>query len=631
MSMQVMQKDDENQEKLAEKVEEKVEENVEEKTFKPRSYQLEILEVAKVRNTLAFLPTASGKTLISVLLIKHRLRLLTLKKTLTSPKQCIAFLAPTRVLTSQQRSYIDLHCGGTAVVREYVGETSRNGLKIYDWTVGNWQQELLETDVMVFIPQVMKMLLQRALLPVSVFDLIVLDECHHAFGKDPMAIVCSLVKASTYRPLVLGMTASPLPCKQGKISEKIALLEETTGCRLLCPRDSLDDLKAHIPTPDLDMLRYGPRLGPENTQVIPSETASLMFREIIDKGRPEGLLSVRASPCAVMMHSYLRLQHADHLWTFYKLAGTLKMQPSELEERFNLGFTLPSAGTIVTTLGSSTLSDLQLAVGQIQRICADCGVLCGLWALANCMDKASGVKEALVSTSVSSVDFEKLEGLAEKLKTSPFEKATLLDGHRVACCSLIDLFTALASSLGPYVCRRAATNMMNCMNMSTDVSTGTGDRKGGNTGEVRDGREVRDVRDGKESRLIVRLLMASAELDKGNSDSERESDSDSDSDFSDPEPTRNTGNIRPKIPLGPSFYIGSQGVVTSDLPECDFKGQAYEKSINPSIFDVDDLKSSINDGCLALLKALTQSELAMLLALPLSAASIFSMGNHIKG
>jgi endoribonuclease Dicer len=62
----------------------------------PRAYQLEILEVAKLKNTLAFLPTASGKTLISLLLIQHRLELLALKRAEGSKRQCIAFLAPTR-------------------------------------------------------------------------------------------------------------------------------------------------------------------------------------------------------------------------------------------------------------------------------------------------------------------------------------------------------------------------------------------------------------------------------------------------------------------------------------------------------------------------------------------------------
>jgi ERCC4-related helicase len=95
----------------------------------------------------------------------------------------ICFYSFCRVLIGQQRTYIDKHCGGRVIVREYVGDTSKGGRKVDEWTAENWQRELEETDVMVIIPQIMKMLLQRALLPISAFDLIVLDECHHAFGN----------------------------------------------------------------------------------------------------------------------------------------------------------------------------------------------------------------------------------------------------------------------------------------------------------------------------------------------------------------------------------------------------------------------------------------------------------------
>jgi endoribonuclease Dicer len=37
-----------------------------------RKYQLEVLEQAKVKNTIAFLETGAGKTLIAVLLMKHK-------------------------------------------------------------------------------------------------------------------------------------------------------------------------------------------------------------------------------------------------------------------------------------------------------------------------------------------------------------------------------------------------------------------------------------------------------------------------------------------------------------------------------------------------------------------------------
>ena len=70
-----------------------------EQTLVPREYQLEILEVAKSRNTLAFLPTASGKSLISLLLIKHRLQ--AQKREERGVRRCVAFLAPTRYVSSE--------------------------------------------------------------------------------------------------------------------------------------------------------------------------------------------------------------------------------------------------------------------------------------------------------------------------------------------------------------------------------------------------------------------------------------------------------------------------------------------------------------------------------------------------
>lgn len=60
----------------------------------PRSYELEIVAVAKYRNTLAFLPTLHGKNLISLLLIKHRLDRVKIIDSFLEIS--IAILVPTR-------------------------------------------------------------------------------------------------------------------------------------------------------------------------------------------------------------------------------------------------------------------------------------------------------------------------------------------------------------------------------------------------------------------------------------------------------------------------------------------------------------------------------------------------------
>ena len=57
-------------------------------------------------------------------------------------------------------------------MREYIGESSKNGHAVEDWTAESWQQELREVDVMVFIPQILRATLERRNLPVSALDLL---------------------------------------------------------------------------------------------------------------------------------------------------------------------------------------------------------------------------------------------------------------------------------------------------------------------------------------------------------------------------------------------------------------------------------------------------------------------------
>lgn len=145
------------------------------------------------RNTLAFLPTGSGKTLISVLLIRHYL---SQQRKRAQDKQLIAFIAPTKLLVDQQKAYIAGSCN--AVVKAYTSETITS--------YANWSRELRGVDVFVATPEILRQALERRFLDTAQLSLVILDECHYATGKNPMSVVCELLKRAETQPRILGLT-----------------------------------------------------------------------------------------------------------------------------------------------------------------------------------------------------------------------------------------------------------------------------------------------------------------------------------------------------------------------------------------------------------------------------------------
>ncbi|KAG6498755.1 hypothetical protein ZIOFF_038477 [Zingiber officinale] len=168
--------------------------------FEPRSYQLAVYEVALQRNTIAVLDTGSGKTMIAVMLIQHFGK----KIKNGGDRRPIVFLAPTVHLVMQQYEEIETHTD--LDVQYYCGARG-----VDEWNIDCWQKEVSTYQVMVMTPQVLLDALRKAFLTFDIVCLIIIDECHHAWGNHPYSrLMKEFYHKSVVKPHIFGMTASPV-------------------------------------------------------------------------------------------------------------------------------------------------------------------------------------------------------------------------------------------------------------------------------------------------------------------------------------------------------------------------------------------------------------------------------------
>ncbi|XP_028180116.1 endoribonuclease Dicer homolog 2-like isoform X1 [Glycine soja] len=174
-----------------------------------RSYQLEALDNAIRENTIVYLETGSGKTLIAVMLLRsyaHHLRK-------PSP-QIAVFLVPKVVLVSQQAEAVKKHTD--LKVGLYWGD-----MGIDFWDAATWKQEVQKYEVFVMTPAILLNCLRHSFLKLNLIKVLIMDECHHARGKHPYASIMTefyhhqLNSGISDLPRIFGMTASPIKSKVG--------------------------------------------------------------------------------------------------------------------------------------------------------------------------------------------------------------------------------------------------------------------------------------------------------------------------------------------------------------------------------------------------------------------------------
>src|SRR5881397_1668579 len=168
-----------------------------------REYQKNISQSALNKNTLVILPTALGKTIISLLVCINSLY--------NNRDKRILILAPTRPLVNQHRNSF------VSSIKLFEDQIALLTGKIlpYARTIV-WKKK--EIRLVFSTPEVVKNDIKQNRLSLNDFSLIVFDEAHRAVKDYAYTYIAKQYVQQCSYPLILGLTASP-GSEQGKIHE----------------------------------------------------------------------------------------------------------------------------------------------------------------------------------------------------------------------------------------------------------------------------------------------------------------------------------------------------------------------------------------------------------------------------
>ncbi|XP_060093158.1 antiviral innate immune response receptor RIG-I [Heteronotia binoei] len=170
---------------------------------KARSYQNELAQPAlNGKNTIICAPTGSGKTFVSLMICDYHLH-----NRPAGAKGKVVFLATKVPVYEQQKEVFQEHFERTSYsVAGICGETAAN-TPVAMVIEGN--------DITVMTPQILVNCLNDGTLPsLSMFTLMIFDECHNTTGNHPYNVLMSkyldlkFEHAETPLPQIVGLTAS---------------------------------------------------------------------------------------------------------------------------------------------------------------------------------------------------------------------------------------------------------------------------------------------------------------------------------------------------------------------------------------------------------------------------------------
>ncbi|XP_071104399.1 uncharacterized protein [Haliotis cracherodii] len=189
----------------------------------PRSYQVDLFCKTMEGDKVIFLPTGTGKTLVSVMTLSCMLQ--------RNPRRPVLFLVDKVLLVLQQSKYITNELGNRKYKRMTSdGEEQERELKIAT-LCGNILPQgttpLYKHDVIVSTAAYADNLLLKQQLRWEDFSLVVFDEAHHCVKNHPFNRLLEAYHRPCqpeHRPKVLGLTASP--AGRDSVESTVSMLHE---------------------------------------------------------------------------------------------------------------------------------------------------------------------------------------------------------------------------------------------------------------------------------------------------------------------------------------------------------------------------------------------------------------------
>lgn len=163
-------------------------------TMQLRTFQREVLELAREQNVVMVGDTGIGKTHVAIALLSEQ--------DYANDKRAF-FMAPTRQLVIQIASKVQLT--STLACKAYYGQ------EVELWDEHQWATELRSMRVFVCTPEIVRNIIEKGYVTMNRVNLLVFDECHHVTKRHPYAQLMKMYNANAIEnmPRIFGTTACP--------------------------------------------------------------------------------------------------------------------------------------------------------------------------------------------------------------------------------------------------------------------------------------------------------------------------------------------------------------------------------------------------------------------------------------